>query len=94
MTSMLVNDRDPKVTIDPKFFFSLQLFIEIRSIGPIAPNLPNVWKISETCTPTCTPYVILFTGDFNGHCQTWWPGGDSYSEGEAIYDLAFNLQGL
>ena len=33
------------------------------------------------------PYLVLFSGDFNGHCQTWWPEGDSNSEGVAIHDL-------
>ena len=37
------------------------------------------------------PYPVLFSADFNGHCQTWWPQGDSNSEGDAIYDITSNL---
>ena len=33
------------------------------------------------------PYLILFSGVFNGSCQNWWPEGDSNSEGVAIYYL-------
>ena len=31
------------------------------------------------------------SGDFNGHCQHWWPEGDSNNEGTAIYDLTSDL---
>ena len=31
---------------------------------------------------------MFFTGDFNGHSQLWWPGGDSTPEGTRIEDLS------
>ena len=27
------------------------------------------------------PDATFFTGDFNGHSQFWWPGGDTNNEG-------------
>ena len=30
---------------------------------------------------------MFFTGDFNGHSQLWWQGGDSTPEGNSIEDL-------
>ena len=37
------------------------------------------------------PYAMFFTGDFNGHSQQWWPGGDSTLEGNSIEDLTTML---
>ena len=37
------------------------------------------------------PYVMFFTGDFNGHSQLWWQGGDSTPEGNSIEDLTTML---
>ena len=39
------------------------------------------------------PYSVFFTGDFNGHNQLWWPGGDSTPEGNSIEELT-SLLGL
>ena len=37
------------------------------------------------------PHAMLFSGDFNGHCQQWWPEGDSNKEGIIIDNLTCNL---
>lgn len=37
------------------------------------------------------PYAMFFTGDFNGHSQTWWPAGNSNAEGREIEELLFSL---
>ena len=37
------------------------------------------------------PYSIFLTGDFNGHSQLWWPGGDTTPEGSIIEDLTTSL---
>ena len=37
------------------------------------------------------PYVMFFTGDFNGHSQLWWQGGDPTPEGISIEDLTTML---
>ena len=37
------------------------------------------------------PFAIFFTGDFNGHSQLWWPGGDTNPEGREIEDLFTSL---
>ena len=33
------------------------------------------------------PYAMFFTGDFNGHSQTWWPAGNTNVEGREIEEL-------
>ena len=33
------------------------------------------------------PYATFFTGDFNDHSQSWWPNGDTNTEGKEIDDL-------
>ena len=33
------------------------------------------------------PYTVLFAGDFNTHCQQWWPGGDTNAEETALDNL-------
>ena len=35
------------------------------------------------------PYSMFFTGDFNGHSQQWWTGGNSTPEGIKIEDFFF-----
>ena len=35
---------------------------------------------------------MLITGDFNGHCEQWSPGGDSNKEGIAIDTLASDIR--
>ena len=37
------------------------------------------------------PYAMFFTGDFNGHSQTWWPAGNTNVEGREIEELFFSL---
>ena len=37
------------------------------------------------------PFSVFFTGDFNGHNQQWWPGGDTTAEGNSIEELTSNL---
>ena len=37
------------------------------------------------------PFAILFTGDFNGHSQFWWPDGDTNPEGKEIDNLFTSL---
>ena len=37
------------------------------------------------------PYSMFFTGDFNGHSQLWWSGGDSTPEGNKIEELTSSL---
>ena len=37
------------------------------------------------------PYASFFTGDFNGHSQFWWPGGDTTAEGRKIENLICSL---
>ena len=37
------------------------------------------------------PFAMFFTGDFNGHSQIWWPGGDTNREGREIEDLFSSL---
>ena len=34
---------------------------------------------------------MFFTGDFNGHTQLWWEGGDSTPAGISIEDLTTML---
>ena len=34
---------------------------------------------------------MFFTGDFNGHSQLWWQGGDSTAEGNKIEELTSYL---
>ena len=38
-----------------------------------------------------TPYTMLFAGDFNAHCQQWWPSDDTNAEGTALDNLESNL---
>ena len=35
--------------------------------------------------------AMFFPGDFNAHCQNWWPGGDTKKEGIAIDNLTPTL---
>ena len=50
-------------------------------------NLENLHlKIKEQ-----KPYAMFFTGDFNGHSQTWYPEGDSNAEGVQLDNLFSNL---
>ena len=37
------------------------------------------------------PYATFFTGDFNGHSQTWYPEGDTTAEGLKIDNMFSNL---
>ena len=37
------------------------------------------------------PYTVITVGDFNGHCQQWYPEGDSNKEGIAIESLTSKL---
>ena len=37
------------------------------------------------------PYSSFFTGDFNGHSQSWYPQGDTNAEGEQLDNLFSNL---
>ena len=37
------------------------------------------------------PYAMFFVGDFNGHSQQWWRGGDSTPEGNSIEDMTTML---
>ena len=37
------------------------------------------------------PFSMFFTGDFNGHSQLWWPGGNSTPEGTKIEALTSHL---
>ena len=37
------------------------------------------------------PYATFYTGDFNGHSQLWWPGGDTNREGSKIEELFNSL---
>ena len=39
------------------------------------------------------PFASYFTGDFNGHSELWWPGGDTNPEGREIEEMA-SLVGL
>ena len=39
------------------------------------------------------PYAMFFAGDFNGHSQLWWSGGNTTLEGTRIHDLT-NFLGL
>ena len=39
------------------------------------------------------PYAMFFAGDFNGHSQLWWPGGDTTPEGTRIEGMT-NFLGL
>ena len=34
---------------------------------------------------------LFFAGDFNGHCQLWWPDGDTTAEGREIENLLSSL---
>ena len=34
------------------------------------------------------PYAVFYAGDFNGHSQFWWPGGNSTPEGREIEQLS------
>ena len=38
------------------------------------------------------PYMMLFTGDFNAHSQTWWPQGDTNTEGREIEEVFDELK--
>ena len=35
--------------------------------------------------------AMFITGDFSGHCEQWWPLGDSNNEGIAIGSLSSDL---
>ena len=50
-------------------------------------DLENLYKnvIAEN------PYTMLIAGEFNGHCQQWWPEGNSTKEGIAIESLTSNI---
>ena len=37
------------------------------------------------------PYASFFTGDFNGHSQSWWPDVDATAEGREIENLISSL---
>ena len=37
------------------------------------------------------PYACFFTGDFYGHSEFWWPGGDTKAEGREIENLICSL---
>ena len=37
------------------------------------------------------PYSVFFTGDFNAHCKTWYPEGDSNAEGFHLDNLFSSL---
>ena len=39
------------------------------------------------------PYITLFTGDFNGHSQIWYPDGNNTPEGNELENL-FSTLGL
>ena len=36
------------------------------------------------------PYASLFTGDFNGHSQFWWPDGDTTAGGNLLSSLGLS----
>ena len=37
------------------------------------------------------PYASFYVGDFNAHCQNWWPEGNTNAEGVMIDQLASSL---
>ena len=37
------------------------------------------------------PYASFYVGDFNAHCQNWWPEGNTNAEGVTIDQLASSL---
>ena len=37
------------------------------------------------------PFATFFTGDFNGHSQSWWPDGDTNKEGSVMENLFTSL---
>ena len=37
------------------------------------------------------PYASFYVGDFNAHCQNWWPGGDTNAEGLLLDELTSSL---
>jgi len=50
-------------------------------------NLENLYlKIKSE-----KPYAMFFTGDFNGHSQSWYPDGDTNAEGLQLDNLFSNL---
>ena len=50
-------------------------------------NFNNLYSKIRKGTSIC----ILFTGDFNGHSQFWWPDGDTTAEGREIKNLLSSL---
>ena len=54
-------------------------------------NFLEIFEVLYVNIKKENPYLILFSGDFNGHCQNWWPDGHSNNDGIAIYDLISNL---
>ena len=50
-------------------------------------NLENLYlKIKNK-----KPYSVFFTGDFNGHSQSWYPEGDTNAEGVLLDNLFSDL---
>ena len=50
-------------------------------------NLENLYlKIKNE-----NPFVVFFTGDFNGHSQSWYPDGDTNAEGVLLDNLFCDL---
>ena len=50
-------------------------------------NLENMYlKIKNE-----KPYAMFFTGDFNGHSQSWYPEGDTNAEGVLLDNLFSDL---
>ena len=57
-----------------------------------SPEFENfLQNIDYTKIKSENPYSIFLTGDFNGHSQLWWPGGDTTPEGSRIEDLTTSL---
>ena len=72
---------------------SLHCYTEVLRRRIICRNLKTFYRISTLYTKIKSenPYSIFLTGDFNGHSQLWWPGGDTTHEGSRIEDLTTSL---
>ena len=61
-------------------------------VSPVCISRMYLPYVSPVCISRMyLPYVSLFVRDFNGHCQQWWPLGDSNKEEIAIDKLTSNL---
>ena len=82
-----------EIILDRKRFFFTVLYRNPHSKAQTAEfnsfleNFENLYlKITNE-----KPYAMFFTGDFNGHSQTWYPEGDTNAEGVLLDNMFSDL---